>query len=1006
MKTLIILILILSTTYISFSQNNALVSEKEPGEILWYHSVYGSAVKASNPVLTSEENIIWVKYKWAGVPNSEIFCFNPEGDTIWSKQFSERFEFDPMIIPQLGWIIIGSSSYYSKLFCLNPNGTERWNKPIPDELTQPPVTDTLFNIYIAVGTKLISYDSAGVFRWEYDSPVGEISTPLSVSQEGVIYFGTEWDKLVAVRSTGNEVSINDLFGYVRGTPTIDLNGTIYMSTSNIEINKSKIEAFNPDGSFIWEMTFNEPNPSAVIIGDSNYIYVRTMNFWGGGYGKLYKIDKTNQSVTWNFPYGPGVEGAWDPTLSINGAIYLSVAKFFSTSTGKYYAIDEDGNVIWELDPIAVTGIEMDIKSHMLIGDNGNIYAVTKSENDTTYLLAIEDTAAIIANTAWPMYKHDQHYSSLASNIVLPQPNIFIDKLTIDFGFIEPGNSSNDLLTIHNIGNLPLDLEWILDSDVFGIEMISEKVNANCKSTTIPPGDSILFNVTFSPADTTISTDTVFVFSNDPDQPIVNVILKGKSTIEGEIKWKLQLSTSSLSAPALDDFGNIYVAGTNKVWRIQPSGEIKWEYEPESENLRSDYTNITISHNNQLIFMPWGLEIISIDSSGIWQWSFNPPSNEWVYPLAINKAKQLFFSESNMYGGGGHLYCLNEQQGNEIWNYNAVYELLFPPAIEENGNIITEGIAGDNGKIFSTFNSGELNWKEYFLPSSPASIGFENMIYIGGVWAIPYHLPMVRSYNQAGLLNWEFYLTNENERVTSSIVTHPDGTLIFATSNFMYENGAVYAIDSEGNYIWKRQFNREIYSTPAVAKNGLICFGCDNGNFYVLHPDGSERWNINTESELATSPVINNNGMIYFTTESGYLYAVYGKNGGLANSPWPMVQHDPKHTSAADSLSVFIDEKGIQPISLKKMFAVPNPFDDNTIVKWSLNNRTEVKIMIFDLLGTEIISHKLSCIEGINFFVWDGTGKNGREVKSGVYICTLLTCDETSCIKLIKNIFSQ
>lgn len=994
MKKLFLLVVILTIVFISFSQSKRIFSENTPGEIIWYHYVTGLAVRTSDPVLTSDENIIWVKYKWAGIPSSEIFCFNPEGDTIWSKQFSERFELSPMVIPQLDWIIIGSSTNENYLYCLNHDGTVRWNTAMSAKLTQSPVVDNSFNIYVAAGTKLISFDSTGVFRWEYNSTVGEITTPLSVSKEGVIYFGTEWHKLIAVQNTSNEIFVSDLFGYTRGAPSIDVDGTIYMSTSDVSINKSKIEVFNSDGSFVWEMLFNEPNPSAIMIGDSNFIYVRTMNFWGGGFGKLYKIDKIDQSIIWDFPYGPNVSGVWDPSLSEDGTIYMTTTRFMYENTGRYYAIDSNGNVTWELDPMSDTGKEMDPMSHMLIGANGNIYSISKNDTDTVYLIAIEEPSAIIGSSAWPMHKHDQYYSSFADNIVFPQPNIFVDKTLIEFGFIEPGNSSNDQLTVYNIGNLSLELDWLLESDVFNMEIIREK--GTYITETIEPGDSIVFNITFSPVDTAMFSDTIFFISNDLDQPIVEVVLEGKSTIEGEIKWMIQLSSSSLSAPAVDDLGNIYVSSFYKVWRIQPSGEIKWEYEHENESSRSYYANISISHDNQFIYLPSGTTIVSLDSSGTHKWFFNPSAYDQLYSIAINEVGELFFSESSNYGGG-YLYCI-DASGNEIWKYYSGYSQVSPPAIELNGNIITAGNLGNQGKVFSLDNSGNLNWQWDFMPTSQVSIGFENMIYVGGVWGnLGNYTPKVRSYKQNGILNWEFPLSNESATITSSIISHPNKTLVFASSDFYYDNGAISSLDTAGNFLWEKLFDCKIYSTPAIADNGLIYFSCLDGNFCALNPDGSERWTLYTGDELSTSPVIDNNGIIYFTTNDGFLYAVYGENGGLANSPWPMVQHDPKHTSSVDTLSIFINEEKMPSVGPMELFAMPNPFNDITIIQWTLSHATETKIMIYDYLGNEINSQELYCEKGVNQFVWDSRG-----FKSGVYIFNLLTSDYYLTIKLIKR----
>ncbi len=1001
MKNVFVLFLILANTSAIFPQSQTLNSGKDPGEILWYHTVSGIAVEASNPVITPDGNIIWVKYKSAGVPVSEIFCFTPAGDTLWWQSFPDRFKSDPMIIPQTGWIIIANSTNNNRLLCLNPDGSERWSTNMATPLSQSPVIDTLFNIYLAAQAKLISYDSAGVYRWTYNSPAGEIITPLSVSTTGVIYFGTEFDKLIAVQSSGNQIFLNNLFGYVRGTPTIDLDGTIFISSSNINTNQSKIEVFNPDGSFVWEMTFNEPNPSSVIIGDSNFIYVRTMNFWGGGFGKLYKINKIDQAVEWYYSYGPNVGGAWDPTLTADGTIYITLANGFSGNAGRFLAIDNQGNLKWELDLLSATGMDMSPMYHITPGKNGNIYTIGIADYDTTCLIAIEAPDAILANSAWPMYKHDEHYTSLASNISLPQPDIVTDKVLIDFGYVEPGNSSNQLLTVFNTGNLPLSLDWILESTVFGLEIIRGVNKTRHTSEIIQPGDSLMFDISFSPVDTCMYSDTLFLMSNDPDQPVHQVALKGKSTIEGEVKWNIHLS-NHLTGPAVDDYGNVYVAGSYKIWRIRPTGQIDWEYEPVGRNSRSDYTNITISHNNRFLYLPWGKTMLALDTAGNELWNFDPPANDWLYPAATNKAGQLFFSESFM-NGGGHLYCLNDQ-GDELWNNDIGYDLGYPPAIEKNGNIVSGANFGSQGKVFCLDKTkGLTQWEHPFMPTGPASIGYGNLIYIGGRWGnLGNYLPKVRAYNASGALQWEFNIANEISEVSSSIISHPNGTLIFATMDFYYSNGTICALDGEGNFLWENLYDNTISATPAIAANGLIYFGCMDGNFYALYPDGSEKWELNTGSEIITSPVIHSNGIIYFTTEDGSLFAVYGENGGLAHSPWPMIQRDPKHTSSADSLPVFINEPLYPSPVFNKLTALPNPFMRNTTIRWELDYPAEVLIRIADLAGKEIISKKVFCKAGINRYTWNGFAAEGKEAKPGVYVCRLQTNKKTAWIKLIKN----
>lgn len=985
MKNFIIILIILTNTFISFSQSNTLLSDRDPGEIMWHHYVTGSSIDCTSPVLTSNENILWIKHPWAGASGSDIYCFTPDGDTIWTEHYSEYLDFSPTVIPQLAWIIITGSG--NSIHCLNEDGSERWDYTTSEEMTQSAVVDTAFNIYVAAGSKLISIDSSGVLRWEYYLTNGEISTPLTVSKAGVIYFGTDWDKLIAVQNTGNEIFINDLFGYTRGAPSIDFDGTIFMSTSDVSINKSKIEVFNPDGSFVWEMTFNEPNPSAVIIGDSNYIYVRTINFWGGGFGNLYKIDKTSHNTIWEFPYGPNVGGAWDPTINQDGITYI-------TTTSRYYAIDNNGQIIWELDPEAATGLEMSPMSHMVIGSNGNIYSISKKDTDTVYLIAIEEPDAIIANSAWPMHKHDQYSTSMASDSVSNQPNIFIDQLLIDFGFIEVGDTSATVLTVHNIGNLALELDWILDSDAFSMEY--DDVRAINLLDTIEAGDSIVYNVIFHSQDAAIFTDTIFFTTNDPDQPLEEVILKGKTTREGEIMWKVKLNDFNLSAPVLDDYGNVYVSNFYELWQISPLGEIKWKCDFDSKTSRSDRLSVSVSNDNSSVFLPRGGTIASVDSSGIVQWIYDPPYNNGSSTIAINEAGDLFFSET-AYDNSGSLYCI-DKYGNEIWDYYTGFSSFYGPAINQNGDILNQGMLGNQGIVYSVNSSGELNWENNFFPTAPVSIGFDNMVLLGGRWGgFGNYTPRVKSYNQNGDLNWEYFLTNETSTISSSIISHPNESLIFASNDNSLDYGTITALDTSGAFLWDKQFNSRIYSSPAIADNGLIYFSCFNGEFCALNHDGTEKWLLNTESNLSTSPAIDKNGIIYFTTEEGDLFAVYGENGGLANSPWPMLEHDYKHSSSIDTLSVFIDEKEISSVGLSEISAMPNPFNDKTIIKWTLNYTGVVRLLIYDCFGSEIISRKLSCEKGINQFVWDGEGIN-----SGVYIFNISTGNNSSSIKLIKR----
>jgi hypothetical protein len=969
-----------------FSQNINHNNNTLDGEISWYKYINGSGKRASYPVLTPEENIIWVKYTWAGLPTSTVFCYSPQGDTLWTKEFEERFEFAPTVIPETNSILIISTTNEYSIYCLNMDGSERWNSPLPYEATQSLAIDSMFNIYIAMDTKIISLDSSGVFRWEFSSPGGEIKTPLSTSRQGIIYFGVEQERIIALKSNGSLIFNQKLFGYVRGEPTIDLDGKIYMTSSDVDVNKSKIEVFNIDGSKDWEMTFNEPNPSSAIIGNNNFIYVRTLNFWGGGYGKLYKIDKEQQSLIWNYPYGPGASGTYNPTLAEDGTIFLSIGGL----QGKYVAVEDNGSTSWELDPIAETGEIMHPISHMLIGNNGNIYTLLDSNYDTTYLMTINSSNAILANSAWPIHKHDQFNTSLANNEIFDQPDIHLNTELIDFEYVETSNTVTTQMFLYNKGNLPLDVEWLLESEVFNINLASIKANT---SEILAAGDSLIFDISFSPTETIMYFDTINFFSNDPDQPNLKLFLRGRSSHESEIKWSLELTNSYLSAPSMDDFENIYIASFSYVWKVNKNGEIIWEYEYTGEQQRSDAINLSISDDNNNIFFTRGSSIICIDSSAVKKWEFKSPTSDRLYPPAISNSNQLLVSESNTHGGG-NIYSLNFE-GQINWKYPTEYNLTIPCMIDQEGNTYTSGYVGGNmSKIFSINAKGILNWQKSFTAYNQISAGNNRGYYFAGTWgSIGNHTPKVINYDNQGQLNWKYELSNSFLNIGSSVVTHPNNNLIFTANDNMNYFGNLFCLNQSGELLWEKTIEKRIYSTPSIANNGLFYFGCENEYFYSMYPNGDERWKIQIHDIPASSPLISDDGTIYFSTNKGKLFAVYGENGGLANSIWPTLNNNLKRNSSIDSTIVGISK----PISFKNLSAKPNPFKTKSTIEWHQNNETVVEILIFDLLGNEILRKKHYSTIGNNQFIWDNI-----EIKNGIYLLQIKGEEENLILKLIKQ----
>ncbi len=79
-------------------------------------------------------------------------------------------------------------------------------------------------------------------------------------------------------------------------------------------------------------------------------------------------------------------------------------------------------------------------------------------------------------------------------------------------------------------------------------------------------------------------------------------------------------------------------------------------------------------------------------------------------------------------------------------------------------------------------------------------------------------------------------------------------------------------------------------------------------------------------------------------------------------------------------------------------AYPNPFNPKVSIDFSIPERTDVNIQVFDLLGRNVFTHQQDFTNpGKYRFQWNARDNNGNNVASGIYIFA---------IQHQKNIYKQ
>lgn len=80
---------------------------------------------------------------------------------------------------------------------------------------------------------------------------------------------------------------------------------------------------------------------------------------------------------------------------------------------------------------------------------------------------------------------------------------------------------------------------------------------------------------------------------------------------------------------------------------------------------------------------------------------------------------------------------------------------------------------------------------------------------------------------------------------------------------------------------------------------------------------------------------------------------------------------------------------------------PNPFNPSTTIKYDLKNDGKVSLVIYDIIGREVIKLVDWNEEaGYKSVTWDGRNKTGSQISSGVYFYTLRTGDFVKTVKMV------
>lgn len=443
-------------------------------------------------------------------------------------------------------------------------------------------------------------------------------------------------------------------------------------------------------------------------------------------------------------------------------------------------------------------------------------------------------------------------------------------------------------------------------------------------------------ITSSPA-LSYSESTVYVGSHDH-------YLYAVDTATGKLVWKYMTGGAVLSSPTYvpdirildggDTPGLIYVGSNDGyLYAISSSGSLKWRFATHTSTSSSTST-VT-------------------------------PTADISFAKPVSSSPCVSPDEATVYFGSDdyHLYAVSNG-GILRWKYRTNGIISSSPAVSSDG--LTVFFGSHDMHLYALTHTGILKWRYYADSHIHSSVSLsEDVLYFGTMARYtvktssptPTPTPGKSTDTKSGKADTGSKKDNSKKPVKGGVGAKHDRVLKVHSPHVprnapgllpyvpppIHDGGALLAISSSGELLWRFSIPLGTLSSPLHTADGSIFIGAADGYLYRISSQGNLIWKSQAAGAISASPGIDEDGNIYFGTVDASRFYIFGTDH-------KKIDYDEKKQKISPDLSTWSCSVLKSDEERNGLFSVDKACD---------------------IAGNKIGSHHKKCSPGVAFYLGKG-----------------------------------